>query len=548
MDSRRLIVFIVLSIGLLFIWDKITPQKPLVNTVDTTINNGNINQVNDSSFKLGTSKMITVTTDVVQAQISELGGDLRGLNLLQHGELKDSKQSYALLTQNNNRIYVAQTGLVDNGEIHLPTHNTMFSVAQDNYVMKPAEKELVVILKANESDGVGVIKTYTFKRNSYIVDVAYQIINNTNKPLDGISAYWRLLRDDAAPEGQSKFVHTFTGASYYSTENKFNKLSFSDIKKPNLTYPENINNGWVGYIQHYFISTWLLNSYGYNAVCTNGVQCRLNFKIVGNDLASAGLLTDLPLIKPHSSYSIAVPLFVGPEEYNVLLNAAPELERAKDYGWVYIFATPLFWLLVKLFGFIKNWGWSIIALTFTVKLVLYPLTRASYISMAKMKALAPKIQKLKEQCGDDKVKMQRSMMDLYRSEKVNPIGGCLPMILQIPVFIGLYWALLSSVELRQASFLWIKDLSLADPYYVLPGLLAITMFLQTFMSPPPADPLQAKMMRIMPVAFSVMFFFFPAGLVVYWLANNILSIAQQWYVNNHVTLRHKNRLNKKNNK
>ncbi len=262
---------------------------------------------------------------------------------------------------------------------------------------------------------------------------------------------------------------------------------------------------------------------------------------VGVPLASAGVLTDLPLIKAHSSYSIAVPLFAGPEEYKALSISAPELERTKDYGWVYIFATPLFWLLVKLFNLLHNWGWAIIALTVVVKAILYPLTRAGYISMAKMKVLAPKMEALKKQYGDDKVKLQQAMMGLYKSEKVNPIGGCLPMILQIPVFIGLYWALLSSVELRQASFLWIQDLSLPDPYYILPSILALTMFLQTFISPPPSDPLQAKMMRIMPVAFSVMFFFFPAGLVVYWLVNNILSIAQQWYVNNHVTLRRQNR-------
>ncbi|MFO0319260.1 MAG: membrane protein insertase YidC [Neisseriaceae bacterium] len=538
----------ILSFGLFLIWEIFSP-KPLTQTttnVTATTNNNNsrTNTVNDNDFNLNSNKVITVTTDVIQAQINTLGGDIRELDLLQHGQQEDRKRAYSLLTDKNNRVYIAQTGLVANDGIKLPTHNTIFTATEYNYTLTPNQKELVVTLKSSES-GIDVIKTLTFKRNSYIVDIAYQIINNTNNPLKGISAYWRLLRDEQAPSGQSKFIHTFTGAVYYSSEHKFNKLSFSDIQNSELNYPENITNGWVGYIQHYFISMWLLNAYGYKAVCSNGISCRLSFKSVGNNLASAGLLTDLPVINPHSNINIAVPLFVGPETNSTLLSAAPELERTKDYGWVYIFATPLFWLLIKLYEFIQNWGWSIIALTFIVKLVLYPLTRASYISMAKMKALAPKIQKLKEQCGDDKVKMQRSMMDLYRSEKVNPIGGCLPMILQIPVFIGLYWALLSSVELRQASFLWIKDLSLPDPYYILPFILAITMFLQTFMSPPPADPVQAKVMRIMPVAFSVMFFFFPAGLVVYWLVNNVLSITQQWYVNNHVTLRHKNRINKK---
>ena len=313
------------------------------------------------------------------------------------------------------------------------------------------------------------------------------------------------------------------------------------MNKGNVSYPENTTNGWIGFIQHYFATLWLLDANNHQAVCTNGINCRLSFKPMGNNLVSAGLLTDLPTIAANSTFSLAVPLFVGPEAYNVLTKAAPHLELTKDYGWVYIFATPLFWLLVKLFEFVHNWGYAIILLTLTVKLVLYPLTRASYISMAKMKALAPKIEQLKEQNSDDKAKLQASMMQLYKTEKVNPIGGCLPMILQIPVFIGLYWALLSSVELRNATFLWIHDLSTPDPYYILPIILAGTMFLQTFLNPPPSDPVQAKMMKIMPLAFSVMFFFFPAGLVLYWLVNNVLSMSQQWYVNKHVTLRRANR-------
>ncbi|MCE2706650.1 MAG: membrane protein insertase YidC [Proteobacteria bacterium] len=545
MDSRRLIVFILLSIGLLFLWDKYLAPKTVDKThIVTSVNNSEASVVAanavDSGLNLNNDKLITVTTDLVQAQISTIGGDLRSLSLLAHGAVHDKKEPYKLFTNNDNKIFVAQTGLVSNSGVTLPTHNTVFTADSYNYTLAPDTNDLIISLKANESD-IGIIKTYTFKRNSYVVDVSYQIINNTNNPLSGISAYWRILRDETAPEGDMKFVHTYTGAAYYTLDNKFNKLSFSDIQKNDTNYPEVVNNGWVGYIQHYFTAMWMLNAYGYNSVCVNGVQCRLNFKMAGNDLASAGVLTDLPLIKAHSSYSIAVPLFAGPEEYKALSISAPELERTKDYGWVYIFATPLFWLLVKLFNLLHNWGWAIIALTVVVKAILYPLTRAGYISMAKMKVLAPKMEALKKQYGDDKVKLQQAMMGLYKSEKVNPIGGCLPMILQIPVFIGLYWALLSSVELRQASFLWIQDLSLPDPYYILPSILALTMFLQTFISPPPSDPLQAKMMRIMPVAFSVMFFFFPAGLVVYWLVNNILSIAQQWYVNNHVTLRRQNR-------
>ena len=549
MDSRRLVIFIILSLGLLFLWEKyVSPETP--NTIQTAVvattqNTGASNQITSEAVnKVPEDKLITVTTNVIQAQISTVGGDLRDVDLLTHGSQDDVKEPYKLLMQNNDRTFIAQTGLVSNTGLKLPNHHTIFSSDQSNYVLTPNQNTLTVSLKSSDN-GVDVIKTYTFNRDSYIVDIGYQIINSSGNPLSGISAYWSILRDEAAPEGETKFVRTFTGPAYYTSDSKFQTLKFSNVNKGDVSYPENTNNGWVGFIQHYFATLWLLDANNHQAVCTNGVNCRLSFKPMGNNLVSAGLLTDLPTISANSTFSIAVPLFVGPEAYNVLTNAAPHLELTKDYGWVYIFATPLFWLLVKLFEFVHNWGYAIILLTLTVKLVLYPLTRASYISMAKMKALAPKIEQLKKQNGDDKAKLQASMMQLYKTEKVNPIGGCLPMILQIPVFIGLYWALLSSVELRNATFLWIHDLSTPDPYYILPIILAGTMFLQTFLNPPPSDPVQAKMMKIMPVAFSVMFFFFPAGLVLYWLVNNVLSMSQQWYVNKHVTLRRANRENTK---
>lgn len=557
MDSRRLIIFIIISLGLLIVWEKYVNPTPATTTnqqasTSTTNNTNDTKQVTPSNNQIlsdnnagkpAEAKLITVTTNIMQTQISTAGGDLREVDLLSHGSQDNIKQPYKLLMDNNDRVFIAQTGLVSNSGIKLPNHHTIFTAEKYNYVMEPGQDSLNVSLKSSEN-GVDVIKTYTFKRNSYIVEISYQIINGTPAPLSGVSAYWSLLRDEAAPDGETKFVHTFTGPAYYTNDSKFETIKFDKINKNDASYPENTNNGWVGFIQHYFAALWLLNANNHQAVCSNGISCRLSFKPMGNNLISAGFLTDLPSIASHSSLSISVPLFVGPEEYNVLTSAAPHLELTKDYGWVYIFATPLFWLLVKLFEFVHNWGWAIILLTLTVKVVLYPLTRASYISMAKMKALAPKMEQLKSQYGDDRTKLQSAMMQLYKSEKVNPIGGCLPMILQIPVFIGLYWALLSSVELRHASFLWIRDLSTPDPYYILPVILAGTMFLQTFLNPPPSDPVQAKMMKIMPIAFSVMFFFFPAGLVLYWLVNNILSMAQQWYVNNHVTLRKQNRKNK----
>ncbi len=548
MDSRRLIIFIVISLGVLLLWEKYINPQPTHNTSQQSTNQISStpaaitnNQITNDNNLLQKGQLITVTTNTLQAQISTIGGDIRSIDLLTHSSQENPKQPYKLLQSSNDRTFIAQTGLVSSSGIQLPNHHTIYSTDSSNYVLQPNQDSLVVSLKANES-GVDVIKTYTFKRGSYIVDIGYQIVNNNPNPLTGVSAYWSLLRDDTTPEGETKFVHTFTGPAYFTDSSKFETIKFDNVRKHDENLQDiNTTNGWIGYVQHYFTVMWLLNANGHTPVCNNGITCRLSFRPMNNNLVSAGLLTDLPTIAPHATVALNVPLFAGPEAFDVLSAAAPHLELTKDYGWVYIFATPLFWLLVKLFDFVHNWGYAIILLTLLVKIVLYPLTRASYISMAKMKALAPKMEKLKAEHGEDKVKLQAAMMQLYKSEKVNPIGGCLPMLLQIPVFIGLYWALLSSVELRQASFLWIHDLSIPDPYYILPVILAVTMFLQTFLNPPPADPVQAKMMRIMPMAFSVMFFFFPAGLVLYWLINNILSMAQQWYVNNHVTLRRTNR-------
>lgn len=557
MDSRRLMVFILLSLGLLFLWEKYVQPEQKTPVTATSSNNTAVtqpqnnnqigNDTNTNSDQVASNgQTITVTTDLIQAQISTRGGDLQDVDLLKHGSSHNPKQPYPLLLNSNGRTFIAQTGLVANSLPNnggLPTHTSIFTADKTNYVLQPNQDSMVVNLTTTDANGVQIIKSYTFKRNSYTIDVSYQIANNGTTDLSGVSAYWRLLRDEQEPAGETKFANTFTGPAYYTNDAKFNTLKFSKLADNDASYPENTNNGWVGFIQHYFTAVWMLNAYNSPVVCSDQVICRLNFKAVGN-LASAGILTDLPTIKAHSSYNITVPLYAGPEEYSILVKTAPHLELTKDYGWVYIFATPLFWLLVKLFDLVHNWGWSIVLLTLVVKTVLYPLTRAGYIATAKMKALAPKIETLKSQYGDDKAKLQQAMMQLYRSEKVNPIGGCLPMLMQIPVFIGLYWALLSSVELRQAHFLWIPDLSNTDPYYILPIILAITMFLQTFLNPPPADPVQARIMKIMPLAFSVMFFFFPAGLVLYWLVNNVLSIAQQWYVNNHVTLRRQNRQKK----
>lgn len=557
MDARRLIVFVLISIGLLFVWQKYVSPPPQLSH-SQVIESGSIShQANSANARsdntittatptingLQSNQVITVNTDVVRATINTVGGDIRSLDILSHANNNADKDPYNLLMSSNGRTFIAQTGILADSSLGLPTHNNIFNSEKSNYTLAANQNQLDVKL-TYIANGVNIVKTYTFTRGSYIVNITYSINNATTHALDNVSVYWRLLRDDQAPASETKFAHTFTGAAYYNNRTKFNKIKFSDLEKNDVTYPNTTTDGWVGFIQHYFTAMWLLDSNQYHNICANQITCHFNFKGVGK-LSSAGVITDLPSISPNSTYHINMPLYAGPEDYKQLVAAAPHLQLTKDYGWVYIFATPLFWLLVKLYELVKNWGWAIILLTFLVKLILYPLTRASYISMAKMRALTPKLEELKSRHADDKVALQKATMELYRSEKVNPIGGCLPMILQIPIFLGLYWALLASVELRHASFLWVHDLSRPDPYYIFPVILAISMFLQTFLNPPPTDPTQAKVMRIMPVAFSIMFFFFPCGLVLYWLVNNILTMLQQWYVNNHVSLRRKNITNKK---
>ena len=315
---------------------------------------------------------------------------------------------------------------------------------------------------------------------------------------------------------------TYTGVGVYTDRDKFQKIAFSDIEKNKAVLPKDVSDGWIAVIQHYFLGAWLPK---------NGTPREFYVRRVDN-LNAAGVIVPVGSIEPGATTAIGVPLYAGPQDQEKLAALAPGLDLAVDYGWLTVLAVPLFWLLSLFYEWVGNWGVAIILLTVIIKLVFYPLSEASYRSMARMRVLAPKMQRLKEQYGDDRQRMQQAMMELYKTEKINPLGGCLPIVVQIPVFIALYWVLLASVELRHAPFmLWIHDLSRPDPWFVLPILMGATMIFQTRLNPEPPDPVQAKVMKIMPIAFSIFFFFFPAGLVLYWLVNNILSIAQQWHIN-----------------
>jgi YidC/Oxa1 family membrane protein insertase len=372
---------------------------------------------------------------------------------------------------------------------------------------------------------VRATKIYRFHRHSYLIEVDHEIVGDgagTVQPY----LYFQFVRDGQAPPGDSRMAPTFTGVGVYTSKDKFQKVSFEDIAKGKLPYPRNTSDGWIAIIQHYFLSAWLPAA---------GVPREFFTKRLADNLYSAGVIVSAAAVEPGKSVRVGMGLYSGPQDQERLqelaATSAPGLDLAIDYGWLTVIAYPLFWVLAWLHKLVGNWGFAIILLTILIKLAFYPLSTASYRSMAKMKVLAPKLQRLKEQYGDDRQRLHQAMMDLYKTEKINPLGGCLPIVVQIPVFIALYWVLLSSIELRQAPFvLWIHDLSKPDPYYILPILMGISMILQSRLSPTPPDPIQARMMQLMPIIFSVFFFFFPAGLVLYWLVNNIISIAQQWYI------------------
>jgi YidC/Oxa1 family membrane protein insertase len=411
--------------------------------------------------------------------------------------------------------YVAQTGLIGTD---LPTHKAVFTSNATSYQMAEGQDSLEVRLSW-ASNGVTVDKIYTFHRNHYVIDVTYEVKNGSAAAITP-AVYYQIVHDNQSNQG-SKLMPTFTGGAYYSEATKFKKLKFTNMEKEPLKLSS--NDGWVGLLQHYFVSAWIPK---------DGLARDFYTKKLTENIFLIGTKSPLATIAPGASLTVPARLFSGPQTQKDLKATAPGLEYTVDYGWLTVVASPLFWLLSKIHGFVGNWGVAIILLTILIKAAFFKLSATSYRSMAQMRELAPRLQAMKEKFGDDRQKMQMAMMELYKKEKINPMGGCLPILIQIPVFIALYWVLLGSVELRHAPFFgWIKDLSAIDPYYILPILMGATMIIQTRLNPKPTDPIQAKVMTWMPVIFSVFFFFFPAGLVLYWLVNNILSITQQWYIN-----------------
>lgn len=520
MDTRRLILFVIFSFSIMLLWDAWQKEHaPAVPTEQASVTSNQSpadKPQENGGFSLKKGDRISVKTDRFAAVIDTVGGDLRQLSLLEH-KADDNSGAYELMSDASaEKLYVAQTGLKGDG---LPTHYQTFTAAETSYALQDSENVLEVRLSAPETNGISVDKIYTFHRGKYLINVRYEIKNNSAQAISP-SVYYQIIHDKESNQG-SKMMPTFTGGAYYTEEDKYNKVKFDDMAKKDVSI--NAKDGWVGLVQHYFVSAWIPQSKAERKFYTT--------KLSENDF-SIGTILPVGEIAAGATKTVDAELFSGPQEQDELEASAPGLEYVVDYGILTVIAKPLMWLLTHIYDLVKNWGIAIIILTILIKAAFFKLSASGYRNMAHLREMAPRMQALKDKFGDDKQKLQQAMMEMYRTEKINPMGGCLPILVQIPVFISLYWVLLGSVELRHAPFFgWIQDLSATDPYFVLPILMGATMIIQTSLNPPPTDPIQAKVMKIMPVAFSIFFFFFPAGLVLYWLVNNILSIWQQWAIN-----------------
>jgi YidC/Oxa1 family membrane protein insertase len=535
MDTQRLILLFIFSFSLLMLWEaweresrpKPAPAPQAQQGVPAPTKPAAPDQIPTASPAVSPGadpnaqgEVVRVSTDFLVAEVDSLGGTLRRVELIRHKDSRDRSKNFVLLGPEHR--YVAQSGITGDAG---PNHRTPWRILPGERVLAPGRETVELRLVAQGREGLQVEKIYTFKRSSYVIDVSLELRNQSAAPI-ATFGYFQLTHDgkpdaDADTLAQQFGAQSFTGFAVFSEARKFEKVHPSDLDEGRPEHVTQADNGWLAFVQHYFVSAWLP---------AQGVT-RDYVMEKRQDGTYAGRVLLPATVAPGASTRLNAPLYAGPQEQSRLRAAAPGLDLVVDYGFLAIIAWPLFWLLEKFHALSGNWGVAIILLTVLIKLVFFPLSAASYKSMAKMKLVTPRLTKIREMYGNDRQKMNQAMMELYRTEKINPLGGCFPILVQIPVFIALYWVLLAAIELRHAPFmLWITDLSALDPYYVLPILMAATMVLQTRMNPVPPDPVQAKVMKFMPYVFSVFFFFFPAGLVLYWLVNNVLSILQQWQI------------------
>jgi YidC/Oxa1 family membrane protein insertase len=543
-DIRRTVLWVVFTMSLFLIWDawqkhqgrssffSPTPSRPVASALPTPAASG----VPDAKAVAGAApavagapvavvapagELFVVRTDLVKATFSSVGGGLVGLDLLKHRD--DSPERGPMRVVDPSHGYTAQSGLV--GIAGGPTHLSTMRLTTPERELKDGSTQLNLRFESESMGGVKLVKTYTFERGSYAIKVRHEVQNVGELPLNP-QLYLQLQRDGTQLSQGSQYLgtHTFTGPAVYHDKIKYSKIEFKDLDKKKWDGEKNASDGWVALVQHYFVSSWLRTEKADREFYAR--------KLDGTPYYSVGMVLPMGPLAAGATLQAEDVLFVGPQEEKTLAEMAPGFDLVKDYGIFHILAKPLFWLLDKIHNLIGNWGWSIAALVLLLKIAFYGLNASAYRSMAKMKKVNPKIMEMRERLKDKPQEMQQEMMRIYKEEKVNPLGSCLPMLLQVPFFIALYWVLLSSVEMRHAPWIfWITDLAAKDPFYVLPVLLTLSSLLQVWLQPAPPDPMQAKLMWFMPLIFSGLFFFFPAGLVLYWLVNNLLGIGQQWMIN-----------------
>ena len=553
MDTQRLILFVIFSFSALLLWEAwqkesrppppavaSTPAKataaaelpPAPTAAPSALPGGPLAPPSGAGVPLAApANIVTISTDLYRAEIDTAGGVITQVALLNHRDPSDETKPYLALLKTPERTFVAQAGLLGEG---MPNHRTVYTALPGPRELAPGADRVELRMQAVAPNGDKVVQALTFHRGSYLIDVAYDITNSGAAPIAPF-AYFQLTRDTKVQGVQSSYSMapvSYTGPVIYNETDKFKKVEFGELDKVaadpsrKLPYTKNADNGWAAMVEHYFVAAWL-------PADVKKTAREFYARKLDGGLYAAGMIVPVGTIAPGATGEVRVPLYVGPQVQDELARLAKGLDLVVDYGIFTVISAPLFWLLKWLYGIVRNWGWAIVLLTIIIKSVFYPLNHASARSMAKMKVIAPKLKALQQQYANDKQQLQIKMMEMYKQEKINPLGGCLPSRVQNPGFIALYWVLLSAVELRNAPWIgWIKDLSAPDPYFVLPVVYAITAYLQVKLSPTPiSDPVQAKVMQIMPIAFSVMFVFFPSGLVLYWLVNNSLQIFQQWHMN-----------------
>lgn len=559
MDNIRFILIVVFAMLVFMLWQAwqvdYGPKPPVATVTDPNTTNAKEDLPSATgtpaptetakqetsavpSVALPSAKIIKVKTDVLALEIDTQGGTVRNLDLLTYPVEKEntvvirlrdmlglpaSEKNLAptrLFDSNPDKLFVAQSGLItEGGSTGAASHHTIFNNEKDSYVLEPGQESLTVPLTWTDSSGLVVTKLFTFKRGSYQIGLEQKVQNNSAQPWTG-RQYSQLMRVPYQDDKGNTFIRTYSGGVLYTEEEKYQKVDFDDMAEENLNVTT--KGGWTAMIQHYFAAAWIPPADQENHFYTKELQ---------NQHYVIGAYSAPVTVPSNSNVQFATQLFAGPKIQPMMENIANGLELTVDYGWLTIIGKPIYWLLNQIYNVVGNWGWAIIGVTLCIKLLFFPLSQASYRSMAKMRKIQPRLKEMQERFADDRPRFNKEMMDLYKREKVNPLGGCLPILIQIPVFISLYWVLVETVEIRQAPFLlWIQDLSAMDPFYVLPVLMGITMKIQQSLNPAPIDPIQAKIMKMFPIVFTIFFLFFPAGLVLYWVVNNTLSIIQQWYI------------------